>query len=283
MLSNLSKIYFPTDFSEGSEKALPLAAEIARQTGAVLTLAHSVEEPLDLAPMSDESKNEIVSRIKGSMEKMIDNLKKENRYKDLQINTTLLSGQPVTALANQVEHNKPGLIVMATSGDSGSRNLLFGSLTTEVIRNLNVPVLAVPPESNFNGFKKIVFATDYHDGDLEALENIIGFANLFGSKVSVIHVAEKQNLLTEIKYRGFRDLVLEQLPRVRGDIGFSLKNDEDFHSGISGYMADHPASILVLVKYKKPFFEALVTKNHVKEMGFYTETPLLVVPGSGSG
>ena len=41
---NVKKILFPTDFSEGSDNALPYAADMARYYGAKLYLLHVIQD-----------------------------------------------------------------------------------------------------------------------------------------------------------------------------------------------------------------------------------------------
>ncbi len=54
MSLQISNILFPTDFSETASKAMPYAIAIAKQTGAKLTLMHSIEEPYNFAPLIEE-------------------------------------------------------------------------------------------------------------------------------------------------------------------------------------------------------------------------------------
>lgn len=277
MLSTLNNILFPTDFSENANTALEFAAEIAAETGASLNMMYCVEEPFDLAPMVKEKKQQIVEKVTASFEKTVSELKGRKKFKGLQIGTKLVSGHPVVNILEEASDGKADLIVMGTRGASGSRKLVFGSLSTGIILQSEVPVLVIPEGSNFNKFKQVIFTTDFHEGDFEAVKKVVGFTELFKSKLRIVHIAPDRNLNSEIKYRGFRELLTEAYPDAK--LKFDLKYENDFFSGIADYLNEQPADLMVLVRYKKTFWESLVSRNYTKELGFYSVVPLLVLAG----
>jgi nucleotide-binding universal stress UspA family protein len=277
MALSLNHILFPTDFSKNAERALSFAAEIAAKTGARLTLFHASQETMDMAPNFAKSKDETIHDANTHFETLIKSLKKEERYEDLNISTILQSGQPTTSLLNKISEDKPGLVVMGTKGATGSRNAIFGSVTSNVIQKSEVPVLAVPYGSSTDKFKQIIFTTDYKEGDLLALEQTIDFARLFTSDIDILHVAEKQNLDSEIRFRGFRELVTSNIDYE--NINFHLKYEDDFFPGMADYLIEHETSLMVMVRYKKTFWQKLAERDHSKEMAFYSKVPLLMLLG----
>ncbi len=98
MLTDIKTIFLPTDFSENANEALPFAYELARKTGATLTLLYCIEEPFDFAPMVEDYKEKIVERATKLFDKMLLELKSKKGFKELRINTKILSGHPVTNL-----------------------------------------------------------------------------------------------------------------------------------------------------------------------------------------
>lgn len=273
----INHIYLPTDFSKNAERALPFAAEIASKTGAKLTLFHASSSTMDIAPSFEENKDELVREANEHFNRLIEELNQNSRYKKLNYTTILQSGQPVTSLLNQIAEDKPNLIVMGTKGATSNRNVVFGSVTTSIIEKAEVPVLAVPQGSTLDKFKKIIFTTDYKEGDLAALQQTLRFAELFHSDVHVLHVADQKNLESEIKFRGFRDLVTSQITYEK--LHFQLLYENDFFPAIADYLAEHPTSLLVMVQYKKTFWKKLAERDHSKEMAFYTHIPLLMLVG----
>jgi nucleotide-binding universal stress UspA family protein len=278
MAFDFRNIFFPTDFSKNAERALPIAAKLAFLTGSRLILYHSIPGTLDRPDLaSDREKAINDARLK--FEKMIVDLKKDDQYKDLEILTVLQSGPSTTGVLEQAREHNSDLIVMGTKGATGNRKILFGSVASNTILKSEIPVLVVPPGSSFDDLKQIAFTTDYHDGDFQALLQVIELAKLFDSTIDIIHVADQQNLLTEVEFRGFKDLVKEKAGYDK--ITFDIKYDYDFYPAMSEYCIDHPHSLLVMVRYKKSYWEKLVKKDHSKEMACYTKVPLLVLIGDG--
>lgn len=278
MATEFKNVFFPTDFSPNAERALPFAAEIASRTGSKLILFHASQSAMDFSPNFEQAKKEAISNAEKEFEKLIDGLKKNDKYSDLDIATILQSGHPTVGLLEKADEYGSGLIVMGTKGATGDRNVIFGSVASSVINKSNIPVLAVPDGSKLEDFKKIVFTTDYHEGDLEALKQTVTFAKLFSSDINVMHVAEERSLLSNIKFKGFRELVREEADYE--NISFQIKYDYDFFPVMADYLIDNPESLLVMVRHKKTFWEKLTARDHSKEMAFYSRVPLLVLMGS---
>lgn len=275
--STYRNIFFLTDFSKNAKRALPFAAEIAHRSGAKLFLFHASQETIDITPGYKESKEKSIDYADKEFDKLIKELRKNERYENLTITTILQSGHPTANLKEQVADHDAGLIVMGTKGARGSRNVIFGSVTSGIINKSDVPVLAVPAGCEPDNLKNIIFATDYHGGDLEALQQLSELAGLFDASITVVHVADQRNLKSEIEFRGFRELVKQQVDYEK--IDFHIEYDSDFFDYMSNYLIDNPASLLVMVRYRKTFWESLLERDHSREMAFYSEVPLLVLIG----
>lgn len=277
MATEFSNILFPTDFSKNAENALPFAAEIAQRTGSKLILFHASQSAMDFSPNFEQAKKEAISNAEKEFEKLIEGLKKNDKYGDLEITTILQSGHPTVGLLEKAAEYDSGLIVMGTKGATGDRSVIFGSVASSVINKSDIPVLAIPAGSDIYDFKHIIFTTDYHEGDLGALKQTVAFAKLFDSDINVIHVAETRSLLSDIKFRGFRELAKEQTGYE--NIAFQIKYDYDFFPVMADYLIDNPDSLMVMVRHKKTFWEKLTARDHSKEMAFYSRVPLLVLMG----
>ena len=276
-MATFNHIFFPTDFSNNAQRALPFAAEIAERGNAKLTLFHASQDTMDMAPSFQKSRDDTIDDVSNRFEELIAELRVEDRFKDLKVSTILQSGQAVTSLLGQVEDDKPDLIVMGTKGATGDRNVLMGSVTTNVVKKSGIPVLAIPDGCSYDNFKHITFATDYKEGDWAALKQTTNFAKIFNSSIDVLHIAEKRSLDNEIRFRGFRELVKRRIDYK--NIDFHIKYESDFFPGTADYLIEHPTSLLVIVRYKKSFWEKLAERNHSKEMALYSKVPLLVLPG----
>lgn len=277
MSLNISHILFPTDFSETSEKALPFALELARRNKASLTLLHSIEEPYDFAPMLEDIRKHINRKVDSLFEEQLDKIAENDAYRDLDIETRIQNGRISLAIFEEAEQGKADLIVMGTTGASGVERILFGSNASEIILHSKIPVLAVPQNCSFNGIDHITFLTDYNDGDLKALQQTAELAKLFDAEISVLHIADNRNLKTEIMHRGFKEIASKQVDYKA--IEYELVIQNNFIAGVADFLESKTTSLMVMVRYQKPFFSKMLEKNHSKELGFYTKVPLLVLTG----
>ncbi|SMO63426.1 universal stress protein [Fodinibius sediminis] len=277
----INQLLFPTDFSETAHKALPFALDIAKRSGARLTLMHTIEEPYDFAPMAQEIKQQIRNRIESLFKEQLDDILKNERYKDIEINIEIRNGPATYSILDLAEEMKADLIMMGTTGASGIDKILVGSTTSKVISQSPVPVLAVPKNYEhdfYNGLDSITFLTDYKDEDLEAVRSTSYFAQLYDAKVVVLHIEKELNLRAKIMHEGFRELVSQQISS--NSMQFELIIEDDFETGIASYLDAQWSSVLALVRYKKSFFTKLWTKDHTKKLGFYSKLPLLVFIGN---
>lgn len=258
MLENIKQILHPTDFSAPAKNAFIYAREIARKTKSKLTVLHSVKLPYAY----------------GS-EKMMEEIIKNNPYKDLSIETRIDFGETVPGILKYAGD----LIVMGSTGKSKMGKVLFGSISSKVMLKAPVPVLVVPPELPYSNFDHIIFATDFRDRDLENLSALTEWAKLFDTEITVLHVASDDSMETKIKFRGFKEIVHEEIDYPH--VNFRLIQENDFYSGMSAYLHDQVDELVVLSRHKKSFFQNLFNESHIKQT-VYTKVPILVLPGEAT-
>jgi len=132
-----NKILFPTDFSTSSDAALSMVTSLARDTGAMVLIAH-VEEP-PLAYGGGEMYYGIPEPATEDLQKMLEEVvpaDSEIRYEH-----RLIVGDPASAIVRLAEDENADLIVVGTHGRTGLKRLLMGSVTEAVVRRAKCPVL----------------------------------------------------------------------------------------------------------------------------------------------
>lgn len=282
MLSSIDNILFPTDFSDNTREALSFVLEVARSTGATIHLMHSIEEPYDFASLSEtpviageEVKKSLSQRVSKLFNGIRQDVKNDERYKEINIETCMQTGRALYTILEETKNRDIDLIIMGAKGRSGIEKIIFGSTTAEVIQRSTVPVLAVPPKASFHGFAQLMFATDFQDGDLQALQYIANFANLFDSSITVFHSSPEDNLKTKIMVRGFEELAKEFISNK--DMTFVQETNPSFFDAIADQIEKGNLSLLVMTRYKESF--SLLNRRQTKQMSYYTERPLMVLPG----
>jgi universal stress protein A len=145
-------ILSPIDFSNHSDDALKVAADLASRLGAELCLVHVV-------PMLPRLPSASTLFHEAEYEQELHN-DAEQRLRQIALNLTQsgLSVKSIVGTANDTgmeilriaEHNNADMIVIATHGMTGWHKLAFGSVTEKVVRLAACPVLVlrVQPDAN---------------------------------------------------------------------------------------------------------------------------------------
>jgi universal stress protein A len=131
-----NKILFPTDFSHTGDAALEMATALARETGALLLIAH-VQEPAEA--YVGGSYYGIAEPLTDQIRKMLHEVVPPDP--DVAYEHRLVSGSPGHALADLAKAEGVDLIVLGTHGRTGVRRMVMGSVAEEVVRRATCPVL----------------------------------------------------------------------------------------------------------------------------------------------
>ena len=194
----LNRILFPTDFSPGSERALDTALALAQEFDAELHMLHAVvlhsDDPNDPAHHFPDPED-IRQRLERTADRRMESGIAARAAGGLRIQQSQRRGLSVapTILEHALEFD-PDLIVMSTHGRRGLENVLLGSVTEEVVRFADCPVLTVrsgEEASSFPSTAPILVPVDFSEHSRQALTLARDIASTFGSSVCALHVFER--------------------------------------------------------------------------------------------
>jgi len=146
----ISKILVPTDGSKTALKSVQYAAELAKQTGATITLLSVIEKkfyaaqsiPAAVAPT--HLIEPIEDYIRQSVETFLEAAAKTCEKNGVKTKTMIRSGHPVEEIMKEAEKSKIDLIVMGSHGKSALKAAVLGSVSFGIIhKDTNIPVLLV--------------------------------------------------------------------------------------------------------------------------------------------
>ena len=140
-------ILAPTDFSDYSQQAVVSAFELARTSGAKLTILHVVELRVE---------GYVPSAVNATWPIFLDDLERqatqdlaqlvpEAESSDVEVVRLVAVGSPHRKISDTAEAEQVDLIVMATAGRSGFSRLIMGSIAERVVRTATCPVLTIRP------------------------------------------------------------------------------------------------------------------------------------------
>ncbi len=134
-------ILHPTDFSQYSEYAFPLACSLARDHGAKLIVLHETPPPqmvvYDGMPVSQPAP----MLYRDGAEERLKQIKPADPQ--VKIEHRLEEGPAAPEILRIAKETNADLIVMGTHGWTGLARLLMGSIAEQVVRKAPCPVLTL--------------------------------------------------------------------------------------------------------------------------------------------
>lgn len=141
----LKRILVPLDGSTRAERALPVAARIARAVGGSLVLYRAVPMPATYGaiyagvPLSQA----IIDEDFAIAEAYLDDLKRSKLLHDIPVECVAEVGGPAVLILEQAEEQKVDLIVICSHGRSNLGRWVLGSVAEHISRHAPVPVLVL--------------------------------------------------------------------------------------------------------------------------------------------
>jgi nucleotide-binding universal stress UspA family protein len=146
----ISKILVPIDGSRVSQKAAKYSVELAKQTGASLTLLSVIDnrfvvgQAVSAVASPTHLKESVEDYLKQSAQSATDEIAKICKRHSIQYKAVIRTGHPVEEIVNEATKSKVDLIVMGSHGKSALKAAVLGSVTYGVMhKDTKIPVLIV--------------------------------------------------------------------------------------------------------------------------------------------
>lgn len=142
------RIVAATDFSEPAERAVHVAAELARAHGADLVLLHVfVELPL-YAEMPATAVLQVYEEQRRWVQDELDARSKNAPAGNIRVRTRLETGSAPEMIARVARDEGADLVVVGTHGRTGLDRVMLGSVAERVMRIAPCPVLVARPTAS---------------------------------------------------------------------------------------------------------------------------------------
>ncbi len=193
----LNAVVCATDLSEGSNKALPLAAQMAKLHQAKLIVAHIIDLPA-VTPYGETmvDPQELRGRVEQSAKAQVTDILENCAEVEWELNIAI--GYPSKEILQIVEDNKADLVVAATHSRSGIERLLLGSVSRKLMHTLNVPFLIVPGNMSQQQLERpvesVLIACDFSPDSANAIRWGLDFSQAFNAKLTMATVIENTQL-----------------------------------------------------------------------------------------
>ena len=135
---SIKKMVVAYDGSEGSQKALAWAVDLALQLKSDVTVI-TVVKPPEFSSNIDEV-DEFYAAGEKHCRPLLEKAVAFGEEHGLTIQTEILHGHPAESIVRYAVNRKADLIVMGTRGLGGFKNLVIGSVAQKVMTYSKVPV-----------------------------------------------------------------------------------------------------------------------------------------------
>jgi nucleotide-binding universal stress UspA family protein len=140
------RILVPLDGSTRAERAIPLAARIARASGGSIILLHIVTEPFEfgsqvvsLSGFSSTSLDNDISIAKNYLA----SIARRSELDGVGLKLKVIKGSAARRILDTTEEEQAELIVMCSHGNTGIKRLVLGSVAEKIVRHSKAPVLVL--------------------------------------------------------------------------------------------------------------------------------------------
>ena len=137
------RILVPTDGSDGVERAVRHAVDLAVRHGATVHALYVVNSASYAGMPMESSWEGIDELLRSDAEDAVSLVEAVGDDHDIPVETTVVDGSPSAEIVRYAEDADCDLVVMGTHGRGGIDRLLLGSVAEKVVRASSVPVLTV--------------------------------------------------------------------------------------------------------------------------------------------
>ncbi len=284
-MENFFKIVLATDYSEAVMNVERYAVQLAKSTGSYLKFLHVFEPPMADQTGSFEPEKIDYNPVAYEMKKLKEHVNKlllflEIKPGELNFECVVREGGVVKQILDEANETLPDFIIMGTHGESGFRQFFMGSHTSEIVKKASIPVLAIPKDALFKGIKKMVFATEYREGELPVINFLTQVARQFKAELTVLHITS--NIISEQFEKKISQEFMSELKNkiAYPNVQIRVEHYTDIMKGLDDFCNRAKTDWLVMSP-EKPFFLQKIfnpSASLTKKMGLHTTIPLLSIP-----
>lgn len=138
------RILIATDGSKASENVADFGIEIAKSSGAKIYAVYVIDVTfLDSVLMDETSVKNVYAKFEIIGSEAISLIEENAKAAGIEAAPILLKGNPAEKILDFAENHKVDMIVIGSTGKSGTERFMLGSVSEKVVRHAKVPVLVV--------------------------------------------------------------------------------------------------------------------------------------------
>jgi nucleotide-binding universal stress UspA family protein len=277
----MTKILFPTDFSEAASNAFLYALELVKKLDGELTLIHVYELP-ELGRALHNTTKEVYELMQmeslESFKKSVEELRTfatKKGYGDVDFKHIMAEGEAVFSITDVAKQESIDYIVMGTKGASGLKEIFLGSVASGVIDNASCNVISVPQNTDYKEkLNRVAYLTNYTEKEVESFNIVAKFAKKFNARINCIHFDEDDHDLSSSQMDEWK----EKLDTQGLDVKYNVLSGNNFEERLADFYKAEDIDIVAIQPRKRNFFVKIFSKGVSKKLAHHIEIPLFTLP-----
>ncbi|WP_410004927.1 universal stress protein [Aequorivita nionensis] len=273
----MKNILLPTDFSENSKNAVNFALKFFEGQTCTFYILNSQKpsgyitaDVLYGAPGTSVYEG-ILNDNKKELEKMVQFCESISEKENFSFVPKIDFDNIVDAVNQAVALNKIELIIMGSNGATGAAEVVFGSNTLKVIRNVDCPVIVVPEGYSFEKINSVLLSLNYqYEVSNKSLSVVSEIVKKHEASLKILEI-EEENIELATK-RNHSEEVFKEIGFER----FAIKNIPA-SIAINAFEQLIPIQLHVMVVERKSFLNRFIFGSETSKISYGSPVPLLVL------
>jgi len=274
----MKNIIIPVDFSIYSEYALKVAAKLAKNHGASLTLIHMLELPSGYSNHDSSYTKTLVFMIKFAEKKMEEFLQK-SYMEGLEITVIIKHFTLFSEIGEIAEQNNSSLIVMGSHGKDYHSDSYLGSNTEKVVKNSKIPVIIIKQELDVVEFKNTVYVSDFKSDSIDAYKKAKTFFDLINvqPKLLFVNIPGGGFVSTKEMRQRFRTFLMEAEGNLDNLDNFANYDDYNIVDGVNNFVEENDISLISVATHGRSNISKFFNNSASIDLANKTILPVLTV------
>lgn len=275
MQNLISTLLLAVDFTEKSNNAVRMAVHIAARHEARVILFHNITNHtiIDRTGKQVIGADIIDENYKKTEQALADiQTSLQTQYPDLEFKTIIKNDSLVYGINNIIGNEDVDLVICGSSGQQNFAQLLLGSLSYQILTEVNCSVLLVPEKCSKYSFDKILVPVRVLEDLTDKIELSVAIAKKNKGIISLLGISNEDDILKirEAYQRIKKNLAIRSQEY---DSQFLLTHDKA--TQISKFSQDDNADIIILNYKDEDSWKSFFLENFFKQIINYTDIPLL--------
>ena len=273
----MKTILYATDCSAHSASTLQYVHYLGKQLHLDVIVLHVFDIPSFPGTTMIRSMREMEKNAYQEQKSVLNAYCEKHLGKDLgklNIKTDVIYNASITeGILKKATELSADLLIIGTKDEHNQRGFLAGDIAKKLLTIIPIPLLVVPKDTFPKQIDTVVYATDFEEDDIWAIDQLTQLIKPFGSKIYILHISKSQ-VEDEHHMSWFKEMVQQTISYEHMEFINEVSNN--IYEKLTTSLKDKKADLVVLLERKdRSLFKKVFHKDLVKHVESHTVIPLL--------